>query len=208
LSVLAQVAIDNAKRRYDIDLVKEVKRIKKDMNIKYNGYPKFWKLIKSKFNKKNINYELDCPMNRLDNIKINEFKPAQSTLSMDYFFNKYKLSDTRRKCKRVEKFIEKYSLELYNYSQSKENDDYLLLKADFNDMISDIQKIYISNNYLGLMSWLIDRAFCITPQTKGTKNRDDEKKMKSQSEQNKSILLKVLYNINPKGLLKIFDKNC
>ena len=210
LSVLAQVAIDNAKRRYDIDLVKEVKRIKKDMNIKYNGYPKFWKLIKSKFNKKNINYELDCPMNRLGDIKINEFKPTQSTLSMDYFFYKHKLSDTRRKCKRVEKFIEKYSLELYSYSQSKDNDnndDYLLLKANFNDMINDIQKIYISNNYLGLMSWLIDRAFCITSYQEAKHKDDIWNKTKSQSEQNKSILLKVLYDINPKGLLKIFSKN-
>ena len=33
-----QVAIDNAKRRFDIDLTEEISRIKEDMNIKENGF--------------------------------------------------------------------------------------------------------------------------------------------------------------------------
>ena len=40
---------------------------------------------------------------------------------------------------------------------------------DFEELINDIKSIYISNNYLGLMSWLIDRAFCITPSIKQNK---------------------------------------
>ena len=51
LSVLAQVAIDSAKRSFDIDINKEIDRIKKDMNIKEHKYPKFWILIRRDFNK-------------------------------------------------------------------------------------------------------------------------------------------------------------
>ncbi len=52
LSVLAQVAIDNSKRRFDIDLGEEIKRIKKDMDISTHKYPRFWSIIKHGFNKK------------------------------------------------------------------------------------------------------------------------------------------------------------
>ena len=61
LSVLAQVAIDNAKRRFDIELTDEIKRIKNDMDIEKNKYPSFWRIIKHGFKKKNINP--DCFMN-------------------------------------------------------------------------------------------------------------------------------------------------
>jgi hypothetical protein len=65
LSVLAQAAIDSAKRRFDIDITEEIKRIKKDMDIKEHRYPSFWSIIKRDFNKKNINKDLICPMNYL-----------------------------------------------------------------------------------------------------------------------------------------------
>ena len=44
--LLPQVAIDNAKRRFDINLSDEIKRIKNDMDIKVNKYPDFWSIIK------------------------------------------------------------------------------------------------------------------------------------------------------------------
>ena len=61
LSVLAQVSIDSAKRRYDIDISDEIKRIKKDMNIKENGYPVFWTHIRKDFGEDKINDKLICP---------------------------------------------------------------------------------------------------------------------------------------------------
>ena len=209
LSVLAQVAIDNAKRRFDVDLVSEINRIKKDMNIDEMKYPVFWKHAKDKkikkgrpkFNKNRLNNKLKCPMNYLMDVKFVEFKPKESTLPMTYFFNKFELDEDRRRCKKVEDLIEKYSLTLYN-SLKYDNDDELLLRDDFDKMIEDIQKIYISKSYLGLMSWLIDRAFIITDEIKkGSPYR------KSQTEQNKAMLLKVLYNINSSNVLKIFSKN-
>ena len=81
-------------------------------------------------------------------------------------------------------------------------DDYFLLRNDFDEMIENISSVYISNNYLGLFSWLIDRAFLIVPQSKGKRNKSF-----SQTETNKAILLNTLYHINKKNFLKCFSKN-
>lgn len=223
LSVLAQVAIDNAKRRFDIDLNGEIARIKADMDIKQNGYPKFWEKIKKKqkqryFEVKEdkeivINQNLKCPMNYLNDLYIPIFRNKKSTLSMEYFFVKYDPDNDRRKSMQVEKLIQKYSLDLYNEYQSNINettfsnsdieDNYLLLRSDFDKLIEEIRKVYISNNYLGLMSWMINRAFCITPGAKRTKDVT----MQSQTDKNKSILLRTLYCINKDALLKCFSKH-
>lgn len=204
LSVLAQVAIDSAKRRFDVDLDQEIKRIKKDMELQEHGLPEFWGAIKD-VNKKRINKNLICPMNYLCRMKIPEFKPETATLPISHFFVKFQLVGSRRKCKKVEWLIEKYSLDLYNFNidltESENNKiDYLLLRSDFDKLIEDINKTYISKNYLGLMSWLIDRAFVITATLKRTNSQ-----FESRIEKNKSILLKTLFDINPKNLLEVFN---
>ena len=212
LSVLAQVAIDNAKRRFDIDLTEEIRRIKKDMNIKENGYPAFWGIIRKDFNKANINNELVCPMNYICDMNIRKYRNSSSTLPMSTFFVKYEMDSHKRKSRKVEELIEKYSMDLYNNYQKAmsdnelddedEKDNYLLLRSDFDDMINDIKQVYISQNYLGLMSWLINRAFCISS---GVKR--NTKELQSTLHNNKAILLKTLYSINPDALLKCFAKN-
>ena len=217
LSVLAQVAIDNAKRRFAVDLNSEIERIKKDSNVEENKYPTFWFDIKrkdkfskkmtakDKENKKNAlhNPELKCPMNYLGDVKFQDYRSPYKELGMENFFIKYELELNRRKSKKVEEIIEKYSLDLYNAKITSENDEtYLLLRDDFEQMIEDIKSVYISNTYLGLMSWLIDRAFCITPAMKKNKNVKNSKICK-----NKSLLLITLYNINKDNLLKCFSKN-
>jgi len=212
LSVLAQVAIDNAKRRFDIDLVKEIDLIKKDMNIKENGFPAFWGIVKKDFNKKRINKNLICPMNYIFDIQIDKYKSKESTLPMSKFFVNYPMEEHRRKSRKVEELIQKYSLDLYTkYQKPKdcgymddedEEDSYLLLRSDFDDLINDINQVYISKNYLGLMSWLINRAFLI-----GAGARRNTKEIQSTLNNNKAILLKTLYTINPSALLKCFAKN-
>lgn len=204
LSVLAQVAIDNAKRRFDIDLGDEIKRIQKDLNIKTNLYPSFWLLIKKNFKKDNINEELKCPMNYLYNLDLSEFHNSTSTLPMSHFFNKFEMSNNIRTCRKVEDLIAKYSLSLYDInSGDSEDNDYLLLRKDFDNLISDIQKIKISKNYLGLFSWMIDRAFKILPGS-----LRNQKSISSVLNKNKSLLLKTLYEVNSSNLLKCFSKNC
>lgn len=201
LSVLAQVSIDSAKRRYDIDIPKEIRRIKNDMDISQHGYPKFWMNIRRDFNKDKINYKLVCPMNMLSDIKFPEFPIKKGVLPMSYFFKQYQLDGNRRKSKKVEGLIEKYALKLY-LSHTNNDDEYFLLRNDFDEMVEDIRQMYISKEYLGLMSWLINRAFCITPNIQAQSYA-----MQSKINKNKSILLKTLYSVNPNNLLQIFNKN-
>ena len=203
LSVLAQVAIDSAKRRFDIDLISEVKRIKKDMNVKENGLPSFWGVVKNDINRKRINKELKCPMNYLATVEINDTRSSETTLPMSEFFVKYQLEGNRTTSKKVEELIEKYSLDVYDFSTTSttdSKDEYLLLRSDFDNLLEDIRRVYISKNYIGLMSWLIDRAFLISA---GTKRNSG--KISTITSKNKSLLMKVLYDINKKSFLQVFS---
>lgn len=206
-----QCAIDNAKRKYDIDLPKEITAIKQDMDIKTHGYPAFWSVIRRGFDRQKINHNLVCPMNYIFDIKVEKARNKEATIPTSDFFVKHELTEHRRKCKRVEEVIQKYSLKLYTTYQKPLNDKtaeedksdtYFLLRADFEDLIKDIQQIYISKNYLGLMSWLINRAFRIGS---GVKSKD--KSIQSTINHNKAILLKTLYTVNSSALLQCFTKN-
>ena len=126
---------------------------------------------------------------------------------MDVFYKKFKVESGKRRCLKVEEFIEKYSIDLHKYNVNPEDDnmnEYLLLRTDFDKLIEDIKQIYISKNYNGLMSWLIDRAFCVTPAMKAHLSRNH---VKSKLKKNRSLLLKVLYMINPQMLLECFSGN-
>ena len=57
----------------------------------------------------------------------------------------------------------------------------------------------------GLMSWLIDRAFLITNATK--RHQEGQHSINRKTNENKALLLKVLYDINPQNVLQIFSKN-
>ena len=205
LSVLAQCAIDNSKRRFDIDLTEEIKRIKKDMDIKTHKYPSFWVIIKKGFDRTNINKQLICPMNYLCSLNFDKYKSKDTTLPMSNFFIKHQLNINRRTCKRVEELLSKYSLQLYNQNVSdsfsgEQDNEYLLLRSDFEELVKSIRSVNISKNYTSLMSWLIDRAFMITPDV------SRNKMLKTNLGANKSLLLKVLYEVNPKCFLACFNK--
>ena len=203
LSVLAQIAIDSTKRLFDVDVGAEIRRIKKDMDVENNRYPAFWKIIRRDFKEKNINYNLICPMNYLYNLKLDQFRSNESTIPIQYFFKKFEIEKNRKTCKKVEEIIEMYMNKYYSIISSDNEDSYFLLKMDFDNMIQDIKKVYISKNYIGLFSWLIDRAFCVS-----ISQKQNQYKLKSKIKKRKSILIKALYDINSANLLKCFSKNC
>lgn len=200
LSVIAQAAIDNAKRTYDIDLNSEIRRIKQELNVKHNGYPRFWLYVNYATPKDKINNILQCPMNVLFDYKPPKIRSNESTLPMCYFYNHHQLKEDRRKSKKVEAFIEAYGLRLYQNAIDDIEDD-LILREDFENMVEDIKRVYISKDYLGLFSWLIDRAFHLRANLDG-----NGRKSKAKTDKNKVLLLKTLYTINPSNLLKIFQK--
>lgn len=199
LSVLAQVAIDSAKRRFDIDLTDEIRRIKQDMDISVHGYPSFWRLIRRDTNPDKINPSLICPMNYLYNLELPKYRDENPTIPISYFFKKNELISDKRSCKKVEELISQYSLKLSNHIDGEE-ENYLLLRSDFDDLISDINKVNISKNYAGLMSWLIDRAFVITNNVQYNHTR-----LRTKLNKNKALLLKVLYTINKKTFFTCFN---
>ena len=174
------------------------------MNVKENKYPLFWKIIHRDFKEKNINHELVCPMNYLYNLKLTQFRSEQSTIPIENFFKKFTLEKNRKTCKKVEEVIEMYISKSSNSFSDSDNDDaFLLLKVDFDNMIKDISTIYVSKTYLGLFSWLIDRAFCLS-----IAQKQNQYKLKSTIKKRRSILIKALYDINKDNLLRCFSNNC
>ena len=82
------------------------------------------------------------------------------------------------------------------------DDEYFLMRSDFDELIEDIRMTYISKEYRGLMCWLINRAFLITQHA-----QNNSQQSASTMRNNRSILLKTLYNVNPSNLLEVFSKN-
>lgn len=201
LSVLAQAAIDSAKKRFVIDVTSEIKRIKQLVNVKGNGYPLFWLSIRRGFNPKLINKKIMCPMNVLYGYSLPKLETKTPAIPFSEFFVPHKSPTDRNLAKKVEAYIQKYSIKLneYNMNTERSYDDYLLLRYDYDELISDIRDVSISKNSVGLVSWLINRAFMVTPQLNSNRGMINSKLHK-----NKSLLLKTLYDVNPKVFLSCF----
>ena len=137
-------------------------------------------------------------MNYLYNLKLDQFRSNQSTIPIEYFLRKEPLHIDRRTCKKVEDIIYEYSLKFYN-STKDNNSDYLLLRQDFDSLISSIQKTPISKNYQDFMFWILDRVFLATPQLKS-----NQYNLKSRLKKNRSIIIKTLYMVNRKTFLNCF----
>ena len=220
LSVVAQLAIDSAKRSFDVDIPSEIDRIKKDMEIDRNGLPYFWQITKkdkrkartdeirsqrAKENKeriaKRINTELICPMNYIFSLKLKKYKSDIPTIPTKNFIVRHKLDGHRKMAKKIEQLIEKYSLMVHEVETQGDmwyDDNDIMLMDDFENLVNDIRGANISGRYVGLMSWLIDRAFHIPEQTQNCHTKLDR---------NRPLLLKTLYEVNPKAFLKCFTGN-
>lgn len=211
LSVLAQCAIDNAKRQFNVDIGKEIKRLKKELHVNVIGYPSFWLIVRPDFNRKLINPNLKCPMNYLYDLKLDQFRTDTPTIEMGEYFVKYPLENDRRTCRKVEDLISKFSSILCEYNIKSQKwrlnvdnwDRYeqtILLHSDFDQMIREIRQIHLSESYLGLFSWLIDRSFIITTALA------NNVKSKNRIKKNRALLIKTLYTINRKQFLRCFKQ--
>lgn len=200
LAVLAQCAIDNAKRTFDLDIHSEIQRLKNEMNISEFGYPAFFAGINPQKRNK-VNPNIKCPMNYVYKMR-NKQIPNRDIIPIEQFFVKHKNTETYKVSRKVESFIEKYIQELnqFEMKQSHSTEEYFLLRTDYEDLIHDLRGLTISKKYTGLMSWLIDKAFLITPEMKRHGGQIQTKLNK-----NRSILLKTLYDLNPKSFKKCFQ---
>lgn len=202
LAVIAQVCIDNAKKSFDIDTHKEIQRIKQELNIKSIGYPAFFAGIRPDLRSK-VNPNIVCPMNCVYKMK-NKAMHVVDIISNDKFFISHQNHVNYKKSKQVEKMIEDYSLELYQarvLDDDVDTADYFLLRSDYDDLLNTLRSITLSKNYMGLMSWLINRALIITPNIQNSRGSINTKLGK-----NRPLLLKILYDMNSKCFMKCFQK--
>ena len=200
LAVLAQCAIDNAKRTFDINIHEEIQRVKQELNIKSIGYPAFFAGIRPDLRKK-VNPNIVCPMNCVYRMK-NKAVRVSEVISNSEFFVPHINPLSYKKSKQVEKLIEDYSLEFFKMNISDEemtSSDYLLLRSDYDDLIDALRRITISQNYMGLMSWLLNRGLIMTPGMVSNKGSLTTKLGK-----NRPLLLKILYDMSPKNFKKCF----
>lgn len=205
LSILAQAAIDNCKRKYDVDIHSEIQRIKQEMNIKEFGYPAFMGEIKPEIRNK-INPNIVCPMNAAFKVKTKRKVYDCSPIPIAKFFSPQPNMENIKKSKAVEKLIEKYSLKLLNFrkdivdDKEYELDEYLVLRNDYDSLLDDLKRITLPKKYVGLMSWLINRAFVVTPGI-----RSKRKQLNTKLSKNRCILLKILYDLDSKMFLRCFN---
>ena len=212
LSVLAQCAIDNAKRKFDIDLPAEISRIKADLKEKGCKYPKFWIQVKKRndkrFSKKEkseeewnkfydkFSSELKCPMNYIGDVKIKD-KIYSPSIETKEFLQEYTppKSGTRLRNKKVESLISEYSIDLflYNRGREKEHETWLLLNDRLENIIEDIREISAKDGLYQLMLWLMRRAL-------GYGNN----KVITNLNKNRSLLMKTLYDLDKKIFLSCF----
>ena len=210
LAVIAQVAIDSAKRSFDIDVNEEIDRLRKDMDIEENGLPYFWATIRRDgVNVKKINRHLDCPMNRLEELNFPYASNRNKKIKMEDILIPHELDLNRKKAKKVEEFIEKYAkqLSIFNRTQNfvlNNNDLYVLLIVDFERLVEDLRELTISKSNCGLFYYLIDRAFRVETRTKNKAKRGT---LDSQLNKNKSILMSILWKMNPQALLMCFKQS-
>lgn len=201
LAVICQCSIDGTKRVYAVNIPGEIKNVKDKINAKKNGYPAFWRDIRPDLNRNLVNYNLVCPMNAVHNLSAGKANYKCDIIPIKEFFINHENKETNKRSKSIENLIEKYSLKVgkYQADRKSDEDDWLLLRADYEDLLEDIRRISMPDKYIGLMSWLINRCFVMTPNMASNKD-----KLQSKLNKNRSLLLKILYDLNPKMFLKCF----
>lgn len=193
-----QAAIDSAKRTFEVDITDEIQRLKEEINVAENKYPPFWTVIRRGFPKEKINFMLHSPMGYLYGLRATKIVPTTPTIPMSEFFVHHNLDIDKRISRKVEDWIEKYRLDVLRTHMSEE-DEYLLLREDFEDMVYEIRQIGLGRKYLGMFSWLLDRGFVLTQSMK-----QNTKTLQSETNKNKMLLLNILYNVDKESFLACF----
>lgn len=193
LSVLAQVAIDNAKRVYNVNLNKEIKTISKQACMMHNK-PNFWRYINITDPKK-INKDIKCPMNFLTTIidkNVISAPKTNTTNLIDYV----KIQNEKPNKKQIKKIIDivtEYATSVKSLMISDNNNpEKLLSQLDLlhEEIILKLQQLSLSEATLNTLI------------VKALSDRKNNKKYSSV----RFKLLNCLYNINSKRFINNFIK--
>lgn len=193
LSVLAQVAIDNAKRVYNVNLNKEIKTISKQACMMHNK-PNFWRYINITDPKK-INKDIKCPMNFLTTIidkNVISAPKTNTTNLIDYV----KIQEEKPNKKQIKKIIdivtENDTAVKSLMISDNNNPENLLTQLDLlhEEIILKLQRLSLSEATLNTLI------------VKALSDRKNNKKYSSV----RFKLLNCLYNINSKRFINNFIK--
>ena len=233
LSVLAQIAIDEAKHNFALDIpgvMSDIDQLVRGGRKKF--YPEFWEVVlersakkykrnekekkddkkkkKELLDPKKVDKTLICPMNFIYKLDFADGRSSRGSdgLKIEKFFvpQKTEGADSHRTPREVtvlEEAIEEFGLkELISvaFEGGRDDDSQSLLRMDFGEMLKKIRDA-CPHPSAALCSALIDRAFCITPGQRRNKKTTNRK-----TDKNKSLMLTVLYALNPKGVLSCFKK--
>ncbi|GAB6150226.1 hypothetical protein [Clostridium novyi] len=176
-SVLAQVAIDNAKRKYDVDLQEQITNIKKldcmkvKVNNNKNAKPSFWKYTSNSFDEKKDSIKLkkvNCFMCLLED-KINKIDDSKKIQNMDIFTLLDNKMSNKYKYEQVQSIIDMYK-------EYKKKDNYLFNKI----------KNTKNNEY---------KAIAVQQQKDNLINFNDKiKKLKINKKNMKALVIKYINN--------------
>lgn len=194
LSVVAQIAIDSAKREFNVNIGTELERIKKlpCMSIKKDNLkakPLFMAQIKKDINK-NALVKCKCPMNYLQDI-LDSIDRTKNTKVIDTkdFIVKVAGEANRRQIANIEELITKYDANIKEMLLNEVDKDKKFKKIcnEQDKIIKEISKIKMSAK---TMNRIISKAL-------------DEKGVYSCSHL-KNRILAVIYKVNPSSFIKNF----
>lgn len=194
LSVLAQVAIDNSKRRYSVDVAKEIKRIGSMKCMKRNK-PQFWKYIKKNKDKDGkkkiikIDKNINCPMNYLSETLDKEIKNASTKETIDIldFIIKYDGKAKKEQMEKIINIVKEYD-DFVKETKSNEIDEdewFEKLRLENDETMDKLSKFKITDKTLNML---------IINTIKG----------KKENAKYRDKLLNCLYKTNKKEFLKQF----
>ena len=222
LSVVAQIAIDSAKRSFDIDVTEEIKYLRKELDIDTKKYPKFWKLTHEGFSPDKINCKLKCPMGKLDGMKLPRGNKRE-TIKFGEILKDIKLKPRARITARalIKNISKNYMTPLiefetrffnaddFNYTKEEYHKDTFTLRQQvLYDCKHRYSKVLNSEKGAGIYSFILSLLFEVPHQDKteaDVKWFADIVNTKLKKGRMRTALLNILIDINSEVFAKSID---
>lgn len=222
LSVVAQIAIDSAKRSFDIDVTKEIKYLRKELDIDTKKYPKFWKLTHEGFSSDKINCKLKCPMGKLDGMKLPRGNKRE-TIKFGELLKDIKLKPRARITARalIKNISKNYMTPLiefetrffnaddFNYTKEEYHKDTFALRQQvLYDCKHRYSKVLNSEKGAGIYSFILSLLFEVPHQDKTEEDVKwfaDIVNTKLKKGRIRTALLNILIDINSEVFAKSID---
>lgn len=204
MSVIAQIAIDSAKRTYDVDYEKE----NKDKRFT-SEYPRFFRYIKEKLKESNVVYNIECPMEYVqDIVKIDEKDHHSRFDTMEYI----KCIDiAESNYKQINKMIElvnEWTRETKTEKQRKDGTTYFEYTNEkkMNEIIQSIKSMKVKD---ATMNRVLSHIFGDNVKGETTKlaSKNRKKLMMCLYKAHKEIFLNQFVDIDVSQKDKKIDKN-